>query len=263
LGWAPNDEARSGTMRCEKPTCTGINGQPAPPCPADFSWDSTRRKGFNGDACAYTFPGSKRSVNDKKWKHQTWCAAPKTLDTDLYKGQSKYDVQNGIPQVCTKFDVLHVNEMSRSAGVLMVKRSSCLGKKCSVYKAGLCIDLCPDCTDPNDKRNIWSSAFNDKDYRSDLKAQFIGWNAQYDKSKTTMKTQREDFARHAVALLKKHNNRLPAKYQCSDERHPFMYQKALGKTERDRKQWHHWQNGPTLNGKHEDATLAYFTILKY
>jgi len=38
------------------------------------------------------------------------------------------------------------------------------------------------------------------------------------------------FANKATALLKKHNNKLPAKYRCSDHRHKLMYQKKLGIT---------------------------------
>ena len=38
------------------------------------------------------------------------------------------------PQVCTKRTVLHVNHMSLSAGVLVVKRSRCFKGKCSVFK---------------------------------------------------------------------------------------------------------------------------------
>jgi hypothetical protein len=38
------------------------------------------------------------------------------------------------PQVCMKQMVVHVNHMSLSAGVLVVKRSLCFKGKCSVFK---------------------------------------------------------------------------------------------------------------------------------
>ena len=37
-------------------------------------------------------------------------------------------------KVCTKMMVLHANEMSRYAGVLVFKRTSCFKGKCSVFK---------------------------------------------------------------------------------------------------------------------------------
>ena len=51
------------------------------------------------------------------------------------------DLKDGIPEVITKAAVIHAHEMSRTAGVLLFKRMVCNGKKCSVFKSGLCIDI--------------------------------------------------------------------------------------------------------------------------
>merc|ERR1711924_498431 len=127
--------------------------------------------------------------------------------------------------------VLHPNQMSRSAAVLMVKRSSCVGNKCAVFKTGLCIDL---------RRNIWSSAFNDNSY--------------YKSIGSKMGAQRKEFGRLAKKLLKKHNNKLPEKYQCSDSRHRFLYQN------KHNNKWGYFVN---KHNRHRDAELAKNSLLNY
>ena len=131
--------------------------------------------------------------------------------------------------------------MSRSAGVLIVKRSSCgADGKCSVFKAGLCIDL---------RRNVWSSSFN---ARSD------DW-LSIAHAKGGMIPQAKRFGKLAAALLKKYNNRLPKRHQCSDTRHVFKLQ-------------YHRNGKPTRGGKwycafgcmkNKDATLSRFAILNF
>ena len=95
------------------------------------------------------------SPTEPSTNRRYWALCPKPGITP-YKGvcdkKTYCDRRPGARQVCQKMQVLHVNHMSRSAGVLIVKRSSCgADGKCSVFKAGLCIDL---------RRNVWSSTFN-------------------------------------------------------------------------------------------------------
>jgi len=143
------------------------------------------------------------------------------------------------PQVCSKQIVVHPEEMSRSAGILIVKRSSCFKGKCSVFKSGLCIDL---------RRNVWSSGFNEHRFTRAIV-----------EAKGGMRHQRFYFARFATALLKKYNNKLPARHLCVDGRHLFMYQ-------RKHKYGNKWLcYGPSgkCKTRHQDATIARLTILNF
>ena len=71
-----------------------------------------------------------------------------------------------------------------------MKRSSCgADGKCSVFKAGLCIDLGQD---------VWSSTLNT-----------AYWARSIADAKGGMIAEAVRFGKLAKALLKKHNNRLP------------------------------------------------------
>ena len=130
-----------------------------------------------------------------------------------------------------------------SAGVLMVKRSSCdrFTGKCSVFKAGVCIDL---------RGNVWSSTFN---------ARGDHILAIADAKHRGMIAEAKEFGKLARVLLKKYNNRLPKRHACSDTRHKWKAQK-------------HRNGKPTHGGKWycvhgcekiKDATLARFAILNF
>jgi hypothetical protein len=146
--------------------------------------------------------------------------------------------KSGAPAVCLKMQALHVDSMSRSAGVLVSKRSSCDSRtgKCSVFKSGLCIDV---------RRNVWTSSLN---HHSD---QIVSISH----AKGGMIKQATRFGKEASALLKKYNNKLPKKHRCSDNRHKFIYQW------KGRRTWKCWQ--PDCAQKNKDATLARFAILNF
>jgi len=131
---------------------------------------------------------------------------------------------------------MHVNHMSRSAGVLIVKRSSCDSRtaagKCAVFKAGLCIDL---------RKNVWTSSLNDHSALVSISD-----------AKGGMIKQATRFGRWAKRLLKKYKNKLPKKHRCSDHRHKFVYQR------KGRRKWYSWGGQ-----KNKDATLARFAILNF
>merc|ERR1711871_412754 len=151
-----------------------------------------------------------------------------------------YCDKSGAPQVCQKMQVLHVNHMSRSAGVLVVKRSSCgADGKCSVFKAGLCIDLRGD---QDARNNVWSSIVNVKGGNTSSIADADGG----------MITQAMKFGRLATNLLKKHNNTLPEKYACSDSRHRWMKQTKPTRRRRIEREdfaggWHRWMKTKKTN----------------
>jgi hypothetical protein len=176
---------------------------------------------------------------------------------------------SGAPAVCQKRQAMHVNEMSRSAGVLIVKRSSCDSRtgKCAVFKAGLCIDL---------RRNVWTSSFNDHSTMLSISH-----------AKGGMIKQATRFGQEASALLKKYKNKLPKKYRCSDHRHTLKYRNTFTKPRAvclryvksgfcktgnrshswmqancpaQCKGWGCWTDGCA---KTKDATLARFAILNF
>merc|ERR1711871_162822 len=168
-----------------------------------------------------------------------------------YCGKKFCDRRPGARQVCLKMQVRHVNTMSRSAGVFMLKRSSCSADGiCAVFKTGLCIDL---------GWNVWSSSLNTGRRQP-------GDPVSMDRpGEKPVANQANVFAEHAVALLKKHNNKLPKKHLCSDSRHDNKVQLYGPNGPR---------NGEVANGgewtcnrkrcrKHKDATLAHFAILNY
>ena len=124
--------------------------------------------------------------------------------------------------------------MSRSAGVLVSKRSSCDSRtgKCSVFKSGLCIDL---------RKNVWTSSLNTH-----------GNVVSISDAKGGMIKQAKRFGWYAKRLLKKYKNKLPKKHRCSDHRHKFKFQK------RGQRKWYSW-----YGKKNKDATLARFAILNF
>merc|ERR1719473_1283469 len=88
-----------------------------------------------------------------------------------------------------------------------------------------------------------------------------------DSDKVPMAKRAQEFAKRAVALLKKHNNKLPKEYLCSDSRHDQKVQVY----DDHRKvanggKWtcrHERLRDSGKCRKHKDATLAYFAILNY
>jgi len=148
-----------------------------------------------------------------------------------------YCDNSGAPQVCQKQQVLHINHMSRSAGVLVLKRSSCLNGKCSVFKSGLCIDL---------RKNVWSSTINDS----------LGKGVNLVSISHGMLTQAKEFGWQAKASLKKHYNKLPAKYRCSDHRHTEMIKPTWPATSQEKCY-------TATCAKTKDAALARFAIFNF
>ena len=118
------------------------------------------------------------------------------------------------------------------------KRSSCDSRtgKCSVFKAGLCIDL---------RKNVWTSSLNDHSEQV----------VSISNAKGGMNKQAKRFGWWAEWLLKKYKNKLPKKHRCSDHRHKFIYQW------KGRRKWKCWQ--PGCAQKNKDATLARFAILNF
>ena len=144
--------------------------------------------------------------------------------------------KSGAPAVCQKLQVVHVNFMSRSAGILTMKRSSCDSRtgRCSVFKSGLCIDV---------RKNVWTSSLNAHHHVVSISD-----------AKGGMITQAKRFGKEASALLKKYNNKLPKKYRCSDHRHTLIYKRKKGP---GHKRFH------LLKQKTKDATLANFAVLNF
>ena len=63
-----------------------------------------------------------------------------------------------------------------------------------------------------------------------------------------------------MALLKRHNNKLPKRYACSDTRHQWKYQKRRKWKLFGSRKWHCRHVGCP---KTKDATLARFAILNF
>lgn len=219
--------AANGVLRCERHSC--LNAETGAPMPG---------KPYGKDT----------------WKkYTTFCPKP---GINPYKGtcDKNYCDKSGARQICQKMQVLHVNLMSRHAGILLVKRVSC-GKdgQCSVFKSGMCIDL---------RKPLWSSPYNTKQASTVMTIL---------DAKGGMTTQAHKFGEAATKLLKKHNNTLPEEHWCSDTRHQFVQQikvpknarnsgkgKRKGKTETSYS--YRWQDMRTT---HKDATLARFATLNF
>jgi len=111
LSWV----SATGLLRCNAHTC--INGKRWAESAIGPKYSKFKiRCGGKGAFTPYEGTCNKTPCSDKKYcPDGTYC-----------------DKIN--PQVCMKQLVLHVEEMSRSAGVFVVKRSSCIKGKCSVFK---------------------------------------------------------------------------------------------------------------------------------
>ena len=233
LWWTANAHGR---LICEKHTC--IDGKATP-------------HGKTGPrqyllTCKDGIAPYKGTCNGTPCKDKKYCPKGKYCDTIN-------------PQVCMKRIALHQQRMSRSAGVLIVKRSSCQKNECSVFKSGLCIDL---------RRNVWPSTYN-----THWKLHAIA------DTKGGMKAARKKFARAAVKLLKKHNNKLPPEHQCSDHRHRFLVQRkdlSMCSTQKKRCKTSRTVGKRCMvtcgiwgvthmrrDAKHMDATLAKLAILNF
>jgi len=153
-----------------------------------------------------------------------------------------------VRQVCQKMRVVHVDQMSRSAGVLMMKRTSCdADGKCSVFKAARCIDL---------RQNVWLSTFNE--HRGVLKIFSIA------DARGGMAARAKYFGIYAERLLKKYNNNLPDRYACSDTRHRWIYNlKYKGSDGVWKRGKARCYRGCSKKMKNRDATLARLAILSF
>lgn len=85
------------------------------------------------------------------------------------------------PRVCQKMAIIHVPEMSRSAGVLVMKRVTCIGSKCAVFKVGTCIDVCPECSDPWTEEEDQKLCTQQKDSRGNFIQDAFAWSKDVDK----------------------------------------------------------------------------------
>lgn len=230
----------SGQLSCEKHRCvdpkTGHN--------LDASLNST-----------FYYQGTLRRISSVL-KDQFHCRHPAAMHgrgtghdgITPFKGvcdkteKKAYCDQSGAPQVCQKMKVLHVEEMSRSAGVLIMKRTSCdIRGKCSVFKSGLCIDL---------RRNIWRSSKN---------VPGIYDSIADGEPRRGMLVQSQQFGRAAAKLLRhagKHwKGVLPKRFRCSDHRNQYRV-----RSKRDLRKWFCYKK---CSNKNKDATLAKFAILNF
>jgi len=215
-------QAANGVLRCERHTC--LNRNTKKPMPVM--------------AVSQTGSGSQRK----------FCPAP---GIHPFKGvcDEEFCDESGAAQVCQKFQVLHVHGMSRSAGILIMKRTSCTvdkghARQCAVFKTGLCIDLLED---------VWSSSFNYRETSTIMSIQDAAGG---------LTEQAKKFGLHASRLLMKYNNTLPEKHSCSDTRHKWTYQtkhSTTGKPGQNGK-WYTWKSANTTN---KDETLSRFTILNF
>jgi hypothetical protein len=159
------------------------------------------------------------------------------------------DEKDGTRQVITKAAVVHVDRMSRNAGILVYKRVSCFAKKCAVLKTGLCLDLAtykigllkgqPVLNGTKNEKgkavtafelgrsiNVWSSVFNSRDTAPSGPR---GISQGYEGNVTVMGVTdmvrgRQFFAKVAKVFLTEYNGKaIPAKYKCRDDRHPFFW----------------------------------------
>ena len=159
------------------------------------------------------------------------------------------------PQVCLKMNVVHVDRMSRSSGVLLMKRTSCTRDgKCAVFKAGLCIDL---------RKNVWSSVHNDHKKRwsisdAGLERQRKGKGKGKMRGKPSFTAQTRRFGLEAQRLLKKFNNRLPSRHTCSDTRHVMWF-----RVKKTNKKLCLRPRGTGVCTKSDDASRARHAIINY
>jgi len=131
-----------------------------------------------------------------------WSA--KQIAVGLLSCKGSQESKSGM--ICTKATVKHIELMSQSSGMLMMKRTVCKGSQCFVFKSGMCIDV---------GKNVWSSISNGA----------IG---------AKMGRQGQAFAKLAEKLLVQYKNKLPEKHLCSDSRNKAAAAHAwLGKHYKD------------------------------
>lgn len=181
-----------------------------------------------------TYPTAKSGSNQYNLKCRKPGISPYKGVCDTTDNKAFCD-KSGAPTVCLKMQVIHINKMSRSAGILVLKRSSCDSRtgKCPVFKAGLCIDV---------RKNVWTSSTNNQ--KSVVSISDV---------KGGMLKQAKRFGGYARRLLEKYKNKLPKKYRCSDHRHKFKIQKKATKGK-----WIWWEKQMT-----KDASKARFAILNF
>jgi hypothetical protein len=121
-------------------------------------------------------------------------------------------------KVCTKMNVVHVHKMSQYAGILLMKRTRCIksdGKeKCSVYKAGLCIDV----GHAGNKPRVFTAGPDDAMWSHPHNSGHFGRMSAQQLEEDTI-----NFAKKAEDILKYYDNKLPDHHKCSDNRNSDQY----------------------------------------
>jgi len=129
--------------------------------------------------------------------HQSYNYCAKWSSTGVLSG-SMWCATQGKQVICTKAVATHANEQSQSSGVLVLKRSVCVGSACSVFKTGLCIDV--------GQKVFWH--FLNEDMLSQ------DWHPSGSFFK-----QKSRFAVLAEGILQRYPDGLPEQHQCADGRH--------------------------------------------
>jgi len=104
---------------------------------------------------------------------------------------------------CTKAVATHANFQSMNSGILVLKRSVCVGSACSVFKTGLCIDV--------GQQVFWS--FLNEHMISPPR--HMPSHAHV----PTFFQQKARFAVLAEGILQRYPDGLPEQHQCADGRH--------------------------------------------
>jgi len=151
-----------------------------PQCPDTISSQGVFLEGFNGGICA-------------KWDSSRVISGSQAC-TIVYENNDPK--KRPIQRVCTVAKVIHGDTMSRSAGLLAMKRVNCKWSggnwECATFKSGLCIDV---------GQEVWTHYWNDwigSDYNANAKS----------------------FASAAVDIMKQHESQgkpaLDEQYRCKD-----------------------------------------------
>jgi len=190
IQWHKGTDSAWGRLRCEQHTYRCFHRGTGKPGIV------RRKRGRSNHVECRQLDGTLIPHRFTMYPYKGFCRDKKYCDK--YKGicDENYCDKTGAPQVCQKMQVIHVDNMSRDAGVLAMKRTSCdRDGKCSVFKSGICIKL---------KVPVWSALINDH-WRLDSIVGKNGW-----RGRKGMKGQIKTFAKRATALLRKYNNRLPS-----------------------------------------------------
>jgi len=251
------------SIQPDNPDSPAVSFGPSPPtsCPDGIGWQGVYEKHYQyGGRCLNWFKSSHIQGSLKCERHaclggthtsgrrrstpgSTHCSG----GTKGYKGIE--GDTSGSRQTCQKMHVMHVDGMSRQAGLLVFKRSSCLtgnsNSSCSVFKTGLCIDL---------GYPVWSSGLNTHGSYRSITDEPGG-----------MLKQQTAFGKAAQSLLKANNNILPEANRCSNTQNQFKTQrdKNSSTTWREAGTWSCWHGCSGDVGIHQDETLAKLALMNY